>query len=80
MIKKINKGQKKKHSIAEVLINTIVGYFVALITQIIVFPMFNIQVTYHQQFLISLIFTIVSIVRGYFIRRLFNLLYIKGLL
>ena len=72
------KGQKKRHSLIETLINVTIGYFIALGTQIIVFPWFNIEVTYKEQFLIGMIFTIVSIVRGYFIRRLFNLLYIKG--
>jgi len=72
------KGQKKKHSFVEVIINTIIGYFVALLTQVIIFPWFDISVTYKQQFLIGLIFTIVSIVRGYFVRRFFNLLHIKG--
>ena len=71
-------GQKKKVSLMEVLINTAIGYFVALATQIIVFPWFDIEVTYHQQFMIGLIFTVVSIVRGYFVRRLFNVIHVKG--
>ena len=71
-------GQKKKVSLMEVLINTAIGYFVALATQIIVFPCFDIEVTYHQQFMIGLIFTVVSIVRGYFVRRLFNVIHVRG--
>jgi hypothetical protein len=71
-------GQKKSHSFIEVCINTAIGYFVALLTQIITFPWFDIEVTYKQQFLIGLIFTIVSIARGYFVRRLFNYLNIKN--
>lgn len=71
------KGQKKKHSLAEVVLNTAIGYFVALATQIIIFPWFDISVTYKQQFLIGIIFTIVSVVRGYFVRRMFNYIHIK---
>lgn len=71
-------GQKKKHSFLEVIINTAIGYFVALATQIIVFPWFDIEVTYRQQFLIGVIFTVVSIIRGYFIRRLFNIIHVRG--
>jgi len=71
-------GQKKKVSLMEVLINTAIGYFVALATQIIVFPWFNIEVTYSQQFAIGAIFTVVSIVRGYFVRRMFDLIHVKG--
>ena len=71
-------GQKKKVSLMEVLINTAIGYLVALATQIIVFPWFNIEVTLNQQFAIGLIFTVVSIVRGYFVRRMFNYIHVKG--
>lgn len=72
------KRQKKTHSFIEVCINTGIGYFVALATQIIIFPWFDIDVTYGQQFLIGMIFTIVSIIRGYFVRRLFNLIHLRG--
>lgn len=71
-------GQKKKVSFIEVCINTAIGYFVALATQIIAFPWFDIEVSLHQQFTIGLIFTIVSIIRGYFVRRLFNLIHVMG--
>ena len=72
------KGQKKKASLIEVLINTAIGYFVALATQVIIFPWFGIDVTLGQQVTIGVIFTVVSIVRGYFVRRMFNLVHIKG--
>ena len=72
------KGQKKKASLLEVLINTAIGYFVALATQVIIFPWFGIDVTLGQQVTIGVIFTVVSIVRGYFVRRMFNLVHIKG--
>lgn len=71
-------GQKKKHSFLETVINTAIGYFVALATQMIVFPWFDIEVTYTQQFAIGFIFTVVSIVRGYFVRRMFNLIHVRG--
>lgn len=71
-------GQKKKHSFIETCINTGIGYFVALATQIIAFPWFGIEVTHTQQLAIGLIFTVVSVVRGYFVRRLFNYIHICG--
>ena len=72
------KGQKKKASLIQVLINTAIGYFVALATQVVIFPWFGIDVTLGQQVTIGVIFTVVSIVRGYFVRRMFNLIHIKG--
>ena len=71
-------GQKKKHSLIETFVNTGIGYFVALATQIVVFPWFDIEVTVGQQFSIGLIFTIVSIARGYFVRRMFNWIHVRG--
>jgi hypothetical protein len=64
--------QSKIESLIEVCINVAVGWVIALMTQLIVFPMFGIQVTLGEQLSISVIFTVVSIIRGYVIRRWFN--------
>ena len=74
----MDKGQKKTTSLIETCLNTAICYFVALTTQIIIFPWFDIEVTFNQQLGIGFIFTVVSIVRGYFVRRLFNLIHIRG--
>lgn len=65
-------SQSKTQSLVEVVINVVVGYVIATFTQIIIFPMFGIYVGLGDQMLISLIFTIISIIRGYVIRRWFN--------
>ena len=72
--------QSKKHSLLETCLSTFIGFVVALLTQIIVFPWFNMQVTLFDNVLISLIFTIVSIIRGYSVRRLFNYLHANEIL
>ena len=64
--------QTRLESLAEVTINVIIGWVIAFVTQIIVFPAFNIHVSLVNQFWISVIFTVVSIIRGYVIRRWFN--------
>ena len=64
--------QSKLESLAEVTLNVAIGWVVALLTQLIVFPLFGINVTVGEQLSISVIFTIVSIVRSYVIRRWFN--------
>lgn len=53
-------------SAAEAVANVVVGYGVAVATQIAVFPLFGMQTT------IGGIFTVVSIVRSYVLRRVFN--------
>lgn len=64
--------QTRLESLVEVLINVAIGWVIALITQLLVFPLFGINITIFEQLGISVIFTIVSIVRGYVIRRWFN--------
>jgi hypothetical protein len=64
--------QLKRHSLLESIINVAVGYGVALLSQILVFPLFDIKVSLKQNIYIGLIFTVISIVRSYFLRRLFN--------
>lgn len=69
--------QSRKQSLFEVIISTALGYIVALATQILIFPCFNIQVKFSDQLWIGLIFTIVSLLRGYCVRRLFNYIQFK---
>lgn len=52
--------------------NIVVGYGVALIAQIIVFSAMGIPVLISQHIQIGLIFTVVSLVRSYVLRRIFN--------
>lgn len=65
-------NQTRLQSLMEVIASTAAGYFVAVLTQITVFPWFHIEVTHAQNAQIALIFTFVSIVRGYIFRRAFN--------
>ncbi len=71
-------GQKKRHSLLESLINIAIGYNVALLTQIIVFPFFGIHIELHTNIAIGIVFTVVSLVRSYSVRRLFNWLHGTG--
>jgi len=64
--------QLKKHSFIESITNVIVGYGVALLSQIIIFPIFGIKATIRDNVLIGLFFTVVSIIRSYALRRIFN--------
>jgi hypothetical protein len=72
------KGQKKSISFLEICLNTFIGYGVAILTQLIVFPWFNISITHNQNLLMGLAFTSVSIIRSYFLRRFFNLCHVRG--
>lgn len=64
--------QTKTHSLIESLTNVAIGYVVALLSQIVLFPMFNIYVPLSDNLLIGLWFTVISIFRSYVVRRYFN--------
>jgi len=64
--------QSKKHSLIESITNVVVGYIVALISQLAIFPIFDIHVELKTNLYIGLWFTIVSIIRSYLFRRVYN--------
>ncbi len=71
--------QSRLMSLVESLANVLVGYGVAVATQILVFPLFGLAVTITENMLIGLIFTAVSIVRSYALRRGFEALRVRQL-
>lgn len=64
--------QSRKHSAIESLVNVLIGYLVAVGSQVAIFPFFAIHIPMHQNFIIGLWFTLISIVRSYILRRVFN--------
>jgi hypothetical protein len=71
--------QSRLMSLVESLANVLVGYGVAVATQMLVFPLFGLAVTISDNLLIGLIFTAVSIVRSYALRRGFEALRVRQL-
>jgi len=64
--------QTRIQSFIESVANVAIGYVVALVTQLIAFPLLGIPVSIEQNLLIGVIFTAVSLVRSYVVRRAFN--------
>lgn len=64
--------QSRVMSLAEAMANVMVGYGVAVLVQMVLFPVFGLTVTVRQNLIIGLAFTAVSIVRSYALRRLFE--------
>jgi hypothetical protein len=59
-------------SFVESIANVLVGFLLAMLTQITLFPMLDLQVSVADNMLIGMIFTMVSIVRSFALRRLFE--------
>jgi hypothetical protein len=64
--------QSKKLSIIESVSNTVIGLLTSFLIQIIIYPTLNIEVSISQNIIITFVFFIASIIRGYLVRRLFN--------
>lgn len=64
--------QSRLMSLAEALANIAVGYGIAVLTQIAVFPLFGLHASFGDNLVIGGIFTCISLIRGYALRRLFN--------
>ncbi len=61
-------------SLAEAAANVVIGYGIAVATQVVVFPVFGIHIALADDFAIGCVFAAVSILRSYILRRLFELL------
>lgn len=64
--------QTRTQSFIESITNIIIGYIVSLISQIIIFPLFNINVPLSDNLLIGAYFTVISLARSYLLRRYYN--------
>lgn len=64
--------QTRKHSALEAITNVVVGYGVAVAATQAILPLFGIPVRFDQNLAISALFTVVSLIRSYVLRRLFN--------
>ena len=64
--------QSRLMSLVEAITNVVVGYGVAVFTQILIFPIFGLHTTLAQNLQMGLLFTGVSIIRSFLLRRLFE--------
>lgn len=69
--------QSKTQSLVESCVNILIGYGVAVLSQVIIFPWFGINIPIQDNLVIGLWFTAISLARSYWIRRLFNWIHRK---
>ena len=65
-------AQSRRGSVIEAVTNIVVGYALAVATQFAVFPIYGLQVGVVENLGLGLAFTAVSLIRSYFLRRLFD--------
>ena len=64
--------QSRRQSLIEAITNVVEGYALAVLTQIVVFPWFGLKVSLNDNLAIGAIFVIISLLRSYALRRLFE--------
>ena len=64
--------QSRRMSFVEATTNVVVGYVLAIATQLLVFPIFGLEAALQEHLAIGLAFVAVSLARGYVLRRLFE--------
>ena len=67
--------QSKTQSMIESFVIVGVGYGVALLSQFVIFPRFGISVTLSDNLWICGWFTVISLIRSYALRRIFNIVH-----
>ena len=64
--------QSRSMSLIEAVTNVVVGYALAVATQIVVFPWFGLQASLGENLALGGVFTGISLLRSYALRRLFE--------
>ena len=65
-------SQSRTHSIVETETNILVGYCINFAANLTVLPLFGYHLTVRDNIGIGLIYTVISIIRSYVLRRVFN--------
>ena len=65
-------AQSRRMSMVEAICNVVVGYVLAVATQIVVFPLFGLHPSLGDNLALGLAFTAISLLRNYALRRLFE--------
>jgi hypothetical protein len=65
--------QTRLLSLIESTVNTIINYIVSVLSQVIVFPFYDISIPLYGNIAIGVWFTAISIIRSYIIRRIFSM-------
>jgi hypothetical protein len=70
-------GQSKRASLLEAFLNTLLGFWISVLANWFLLPLWGFQVSMTQAVEIGIAFTFVSIARSYLLRRAFNYFHIS---
>jgi len=70
--------QSRLMSAVESGVNVAVGFGIAVATQAVVFPIFGLHASTSDHLAIGAVFTVVSVIRSYCLRRVFEAIRVRG--
>ena len=70
--------QTRLMSLVEAIANVVLGYGIAVMTQLVVFPWFGLPAHLDDALALGCIFTGVSVIRSFALRRLFEMLRVRS--
>lgn len=70
--------QSRLMSAVESSVNVAVGFGIAVATQAMVFPIFGLHASTSDHLAIGAVFTVVSVIRSYCLRRVFEAIRVRG--
>jgi hypothetical protein len=73
-----SKGQNKTMSLLESAASVFAGYVITVLIQYLLYPLFGITIPVMSALVISAITVLIAFFKNFAIRRVFNLLHIKG--
>jgi hypothetical protein len=59
-------------SMVETITNVAIGLIVSFLSQVVIFKLYDIHISLAQNLELTLYFTVVSVIRGFALRRFFN--------
>ncbi len=71
-------GQSKAHSALEAIINIVVGYGIGYAGSYFAIRLLGYPISHTENFILTNIMTVISFVRSYYLRRLFNFMHLRG--
>lgn len=64
--------QSKKQSLLESFVNIFVGFIISFASTFLIFPLVGFESTSSKNLIITIFFTVISFLRSYILRRIFN--------
>ena len=64
--------QSRRMSMIETLVSIAIGLVVSLLSQLLIFRLYDIHLALSTNLVITLYFTVISVIRSFYVRRLFN--------